>query len=124
MLALKKQHFGPDFQDGGWVDGHSDGEQRQLRMAAGPIVPQNILTMEVLQSALETQSLEKKVIKVKGVLKKGVSKLGINLFPDKDPEGLHQPESQSSCPGGSETDTQNPSPGRKSSPGEADPDCR
>lgn len=58
MLALKKQHFGPDFQDRWWVDRHSDGEQRQLRMAAGPTVLQNILIMEVLQSALETQSLE------------------------------------------------------------------
>lgn len=83
MLALKKQHFGPDFHDGGWVDRHSDGEQRQLRMAAGPIVLQNILTLEVLQSALETQRLGgKKVGKVRGVI---VS--GINLFPDERPRG-------------------------------------
>lgn len=58
VLGLKEQHFGPDFQDGRRVDGHSDGEEGQLRVAAGPIVPQRPLTMEVLQSALETQSLE------------------------------------------------------------------
>lgn len=76
MLGLKKQHFGPDFQDRWWVDRHSDGEQGELRMSAGPVVPQSILTIEVLQSALETQSLE-------WILKKkiGVSRSRIDLFP-------------------------------------------
>lgn len=53
VFALKKQHFGPDFHNRWWVNWHSDGEERQLGMAAG-----SILTMEVLQSALETQGLE------------------------------------------------------------------
>lgn len=45
------------------------------------------------------------------------------FFQTKDPERLHQPESQSNCPGGNEIGTQNSSPGRKSSLGGADPDC-
>lgn len=45
VFALKKQHFGPDFHNRWWVNWHSDGEERQLRMAAGSTVPQTILTM-------------------------------------------------------------------------------
>lgn len=52
----------------------------------------------------------------------GVTRESI-FFQTKDPEGLHQPESQSNCPRGNEIGTQNSSPGRKSSLGEADPDC-
>lgn len=52
MLALKEEHFGSDFHDGWRVDGHSNGEQAQLRFITQPP-----LTVEVLQSSLKLQSL-------------------------------------------------------------------
>lgn len=39
VFALKKQHSGPDFHNRWWVDRHSGGEERQLWLAAGPVVP-------------------------------------------------------------------------------------
>lgn len=59
MLALEEQHFGPDFHYRWWVDGHGDSEERQLRMAAGAVVLQTFLAVEVLQPALETQGLQR-----------------------------------------------------------------
>lgn len=58
MLALEKQHFGPNLYYRWWMDGHGDSEKRQLRMAAGAVVPQSVLAVEVLQPALQTQGLE------------------------------------------------------------------
>lgn len=52
MLALKEEHFGSDFHDGWRVDGHSNGEQAQLRFISQPP-----LAVEVLQSSLKLQSL-------------------------------------------------------------------
>lgn len=57
MPGLKEEHFSPDLHNGWRLDRHSDGEQCQLRLVTGPVVPQKTLTVEVLQSPLELQSL-------------------------------------------------------------------
>lgn len=54
VLALKEEHFCSDLHNGWRLDGHSNGEQRQLRFVTGPVVS---LAMEVLQSPLKLQSL-------------------------------------------------------------------
>lgn len=60
MLGLKEQHLSPDLHDGRRLDGHRDGEQRQLSLCTRAVVPQHTLTVEVLQSAQELQSLVQK----------------------------------------------------------------
>lgn len=54
VLGLKEEHFRSDLHNGWRLDGHSNGEQRQLRFVTGAVFP---LAMEVLQSPLELQSL-------------------------------------------------------------------
>lgn len=39
VLGLKEEHFRSDFHNGRRVDGHSNGEQCQLRFVTGPVFP-------------------------------------------------------------------------------------
>ena len=53
MFGLKEEHFRSDLHDGWRLDGHGDGEESQLRFVTVPVVPQQPLAVEVLQSPLE-----------------------------------------------------------------------
>lgn len=57
MLGLKQEQFSSDLYDGRRLHGHGDGEQGQLRSVTCPVVPQQTLAVEVLQSPLELESL-------------------------------------------------------------------
>lgn len=57
VLGLKEKHLSSDLHNGWRLDGHGDGEQCQLMLVTGPVVPQIPLAVEVLQPPLELQSL-------------------------------------------------------------------
>lgn len=59
VLGLKEEHFSSDLHDRRRLDGHSDGEQGELRLGARPVFPHDALAVEVLQSSLDFQSLER-----------------------------------------------------------------
>lgn len=41
--GLKEEHFSPDLHNGWRLDGHSDGEQRQLSFVTGPVLTVKVL---------------------------------------------------------------------------------
>lgn len=46
--------LGPDLQDGGGLEGRSDGKQGQLGGRLAPVILALVLTMQELQPALQT----------------------------------------------------------------------
>lgn len=78
MLGLKQEHFSSDLHDGRRLHGHGDGEQGQLRSATCPVVPQQTLAVDVLQSPLELQSLVNKEMRCSFLF---FSELTFNLQP-------------------------------------------
>lgn len=52
--------LGPDLQDGGGLEGRSDGKQGQLGGHVAAVIQMAVLAMQELQTALEGQGLGRK----------------------------------------------------------------